>query len=201
MKKRELIEQLSARMGVEETSFRTADAALTRAGLTKKSQGRYPADVTTEDALKLVLAVMGAPQLTEADSYVREVIAFEMPKNRGGFNRLAGEVDNISVALGMDPEELESLPLLEALVRISRFRAETNPPRNDGQIAARWGGDLWLRVEVGGTVELLVQHGDFTGEAWFIGAFTIVQRTDGRRIFELGDRTIAWIGHVTKDAA
>lgn len=194
MKTKEYITELAAKLGIEKSDIELADRYLAAAGLRQKASGRAVPDITTREALRILLGIMAARQPSQVVDDVLDVERFKLMAH--GIMTERGSAENLKTAIGVSVAELEKMHLIDALERIAQF---VGVPENQhfSPVGDPAFADVYLEVIRSGVVSLKVDGGGFMGKIVFSGAMDLAGSHEFHQVTTLGANAFAWIGRVT----
>ena len=189
MRPTQFVDALGEKLFDPSDELTLVDRYITKRGLRTKAVGRTYPDLTTKEALRVVLAAMASRMPSHAVDDLLVVEKYRLYDT--DFEE--GTVADLQRVLGLSVEEIKNADLIDVLAAIAR------------QVAAPWGAALErlvrVRVDYNGPVRLFVEGPGSRAELVFY-------EMDGRFIRLMGltrsstldPKVFAWIGHATKDA-
>lgn len=185
MRAKELIPAFLDVTGLPPDGVKMADRTLAEAGLRSKGRGPKPPDVTTEDVLRLLLAVTGAPVASKADKYVMDVSRFRCVPHP------TTDWSAVKEWLGLSEDDVRGLPLLEVLAKVCAHLAG---------VPASPLPYIGLQIDVNGPVCIQCDgHNGTAFELQFTGALDYLGYPGVQRLARVHGSVLRWIGQNTED--
>lgn len=190
MKPSMFAETFATVLGAGVTEVRTVMKTLLAAGLRRGGQGSNPPDISAQEAIRTLLALMivRPKKLVNAAD---DVAAIEKFRSGPDFVVTSkGSLDALPELVGFSADDLEHWNLLEVLERVVRHIGKVD------EISTFIG----LEASAGWPVTLQIDGPGFTGEIEFTGVLDKVAVGDMQRLARVGMATLKFIGDVTREA-
>ena len=136
MRVQEFITKLAPMLGVDVAELVAVDRYLAIAGMRAKARGKAVPDITVREGLRLPLAVMASRTPAQAVTDLHDVERFKMIAT--GPRVVKGKPQALTQLIGLRLSELEELPLIDVLARMTpglKLKVDNTLAGDDSQMA------------------------------------------------------------------